>query len=95
MYHGLKRKTPKIIKWRVTKKGYAQVILSVNNTQRRYSVHRLVALHFIPNLDNKPCVNHKDENPLNNNVENLEWCTYSYNTNYGNCIEKNKKRKYR
>ena len=91
MYRGLKRKTPKIIKWRVASNGYAQVILSVNNTQRRYSVHRLVALHFIPNLDNKPCINHKDENPLNNNVENLEWCTYSYNTNYGNCIEKIRK----
>lgn len=91
MYRGLKRKTPKIIKWRVASNGYAQVILSVNNIQRRYSVHRLVALHFIPNLDNKPCINHKDENPLNNNMENLEWCTYSYNTNYGNCIEKIRK----
>lgn len=87
-YHNLNRKVPKIVKWIINNRGYAQVILSINNTKKRYSVHRLVATHFIPNNDNKPCVNHKDENPLNNTVENLEWCTYSYNTNYGNCISK-------
>lgn len=87
-YHGLKRKHPKILKWRITGKGYAQIILSVNNIQKRYSVHRLVALHFIVNPNNFPCVNHKDENPLNNSINNLEWCTYSYNTNYGNCVAK-------
>lgn len=91
-YHDLKRKIPKIIKWRITNKGYAQIILSVNNIQKRYSIHRLVALHFIPNPNNYPCVNHKDENPLNNNITNLEWCTYSYNTNYGNCISKIKEK---
>lgn len=90
-YRGLNRKVPRIIKWRITNKGYTQVILSVNNIQKRYSIHRLVALHFIPNPENKPCVNHKDENPLNNNVDNLEWCTYSYNTNYGSCISKIRK----
>jgi hypothetical protein len=46
-------------------------------------VHRLVALAFIPNPDNLPFVNHKDENSLNNNVNNLEWCTQQYNCNYG------------
>ena len=43
----------------------------------------MVAETFIPNPDNLPCVNHKDENKKNNRVENLEWCTYQYNVRYG------------
>ena len=49
---------------------------------------RLVAKAFIPNPDNLPEVNHKDENPLNNCVENLEWCTHKYNCNYGTRIQR-------
>ena len=50
---------------------------------KRYFIHRLVAQAFIPNPNNLPEINHKDENPLNNNVDNLEWCTHQYNSNYG------------
>lgn len=46
-------------------------------------VHRLVAMAFIPNPNNLPQVNHKDENPSNNSASNLEWCTAKYNMNYG------------
>lgn len=46
-------------------------------------LHRLVANAFIPNPNNLPFINHRDENPRNNVVENLEWCTPRYNSNYG------------
>lgn len=66
--------------------GYKSIILTKNKRRHKEKVHRLVATTFIPNPMNYPLVNHKDENPLNNHVENLEWCTYKYNTNYGSCI---------
>ena len=67
---------------------YKQVTLTKNGTSKTYKVHRLVAITFIPNPDNLPCVNHKDECPSNNNVNNLEWCTAKYNSNYGTRIER-------
>lgn len=64
--------------------GYLSVELFKNKTRKRLLIHRLVAQAFIPNLDNLPQVNHKDENRQNNEVDNLEWCTPKYNMNYGN-----------
>ena len=63
--------------------GYRRVQLCKEGVWERLLVHRIVTNAFIPNPDNLPCVNHKDENPSNNNVENLEWCTHKYNSNYG------------
>ena len=71
-----------ILKSRI-KKDYYTIGLRKNNKRKWYSIHRLVAQAFIPNPNNLPVVNHKDENKLNNNVDNLEWCTVAYNNNYG------------
>ncbi len=61
------------------KRGYREVILVDNNIRHYKLVHRLVAEAFIPNFENKPQINHKDGNKLNNCVDNLEWCTQSEN----------------
>ena len=68
--------------------GYHKVTLMKDGISYYFSIHRLVANAFIPNPNNLPCVNHKDENPANNNVDNLEWCDVKYNSNYGNRNEK-------
>ena len=63
--------------------GYLMVDIRHPQTRKSVSVHRLVAMAFIPNPDNLKEVNHKDENKTNNCVENLEWCDTKYNCNYG------------
>ena len=65
----------KIMILQETKHGYISINLYKNGKSRRQTVHRLVAKHFIPNLQNKRCVNHIDSNRKNNRVDNLEWCT--------------------
>jgi predicted transcriptional regulator len=77
-------KTEYLLKLTPNIKGYNQVTLYRNpNDRHKYLVHRLVAKAFIENPDNFKAVNHKDENPQNNKVDNLEWCTISYNNAYG------------
>ena len=76
-------------------KGYLIVNLLKNNKGKTNKVHRLVAEAFIPNPNNYPQVNHKDENKTNNHVDNLEWCTNKYNSNYGHRNDKIGRKKVR
>ena len=68
--------------------GYNLVMLCKDALRKRASIHRLVAEAFIPNPDNLPEVNHKDECKTNNHVENLEWCDREYNQEYGTARER-------
>lgn len=61
----------------VGKRGYC--VVKLGRKSPTMTIHRLVAQSFIPNPENKPCVNHIDGNKLNNNVDNIEWCTYREN----------------
>lgn len=78
----------KIRKTYTYKKGYIRVVLSKGNKLHTYQVHRLVAQAFLPNPNNLPVVNHKDRNPSNNCVDNLEWCTHQYNIHWDGALER-------
>ena len=78
----------RILKAEINNSGYLLVGLSKGGKVKLCSIHRLVAEAFIPNIDNLPCINHKDENKVNNHMENLEWVTYKENNNYGTHNEK-------
>ena len=68
---------------------YLTVSLGRDGKFFTHKVHRLVALYFVENIHNYPQVNHKDENKLKNNANNLEWCTNEYNHNYGTRNQRN------
>lgn len=68
--------------------GYLHIMLCKDGNRYTHTIHRLVAETFLPNPDNLPQVNHRDENKENNTVDNLEYCTAKYNINYGTAIER-------
>lgn len=80
-YHRTKRE--RILQQYISKVGYCVVHLCKNGKKRTLLVHRLVAMAFIANPNDKPEVNHIDECKTNNHVDNLEWMTHKENMNYG------------
>lgn len=83
---GLKRGG--IIKPQLSHRGYYRVGLYKNRKYHAATVHRLVAIAFVPNPYNLPEVNHKDENKTNNRADNLEWCTRYYNLTFGSRVKR-------
>lgn len=75
--------TGRILKPCTNTNGYHYVVLSKEGKAKNFLVHRLVAQAFIPNIENKPQVNHIDENKKNNHLSNLEWATVKENANHG------------
>ncbi|MBP5311893.1 MAG: HNH endonuclease [Clostridia bacterium] len=84
----LHRVNEHILKPYLSNNGYYQVTLYSGTYKKKLLIHRLVADAFLPNPEHLPQVNHKDENRLNNNVDNLEWCTPAYNNSYGTAIHR-------
>lgn len=85
--NGKKRKE-KVLKPAKNNRGYLYVCLCNQEIRKIYKIHRLVAEAFVPNPNNLPEVNHKDENKTNNTDNNLEWCDHKYNINYGTHTER-------
>lgn len=78
----LKSGEPKVLKTTLAGRGYKSVCLCMNGHSTRTYIHRLVAETFLDNPENKPTVNHKDGNKLNNHVDNLEFMSYSENNQH-------------
>lgn len=91
------KKEPFLLTPKKNNRGYLWVELKNITNISHSQIHRLVAETFLENPNKYPVVNHKDENPLNNNVSNLEWCTKSYNRRYSLMLhpERNKVRRCR
>lgn len=83
-----KTRKEKVLKPTKNKDGYLRVGLCKQGKRKMYLVHRLVTSAFIENPNNYEQINHRDEQKTNNHVTNLEWCTRSYNINYGTRTER-------
>jgi len=83
-------KIKRVINPPLDKDGYKRISLWKNGERKRknYRIHRLVALHFIPNSDNKPTVNHIDGDKTNNHISNLEWATMAEQNRHKICVLK-------
>ena len=84
----LKRGNDKIMSLRRYKGGYLLVNLCKNGEMKTFTIHRLVGQAFLPNPNNLPQINHKDEDKTNNRVENLEWCSVKYNNSFGTRLQR-------
>lgn len=74
-----KCKNKKYVKPYINNKGYLCINLYKKSKVYKFQIHRLIAIYFIPNPNNLNEINHIDGNPLNNSIDNLEWCTHSEN----------------
>lgn len=79
---GYRKVKSKILSIGTNKYGYNYIILRRSNIDKHFLIHQLVAIHFIENPNNYNCINHIDENKLNNIYLNLEWCSVRYNNLY-------------
>lgn len=77
----------KILTPTINSRGYYHTCLRKDGRSDTVYIHRIVAKAFLPNPDNLPLINHKDEDKTNNRVDNLEWCSVYYNLHYGSAIE--------
>ena len=77
-----KKECVRISKERFLKTSISHGYYIVSLNDKTFYLHRLIAIHFIDNFNNLPCINHKDSNRLNNCIDNLEWVTYKENTNH-------------
>ena len=81
-------KSGRVLKTSLNNNGYLRLWLCENNKRKHLYLHRIIATAFIDNPEEKPCVNHIDENKTNNDLSNLEWCTVRENNIHGTRIKK-------